>query len=266
MSRSRGPAPRADATDTTALLRQAFLTGLALTIPLVLTLFVLQIALNFVGSVVSPIVAGLEFAVGGIGAPDVLVEAATVLTLGTLILLIGLAAESRAGPDHLSDGFDALMARVPGLGSVYTGIRRMSEVLLEQDTESFQEVSLVEFPREGVYMLAFVTAEPPDAVHEAADAGDMQTLFVPLAPNPVMGGFLVNLPVERVHDLDLTVEEGVQAIVTSGTALDPRIEDVDDAEVPTIADAEGFVGDVVRGDVLDGDLFSGEEDEKAGKR
>lgn len=263
MSSPPDPGVRTHPTDTVRTVRQAFITGTALTIPLVLTLVVLQIALNFVGNVVSPIVAGLEFVLGGLPAPDVLVEAATVLTLAGIILAIGLAAEYRAESGRVSDSFDALMARIPGLGSVYTGIRRMSSVLLEQDTDSFQDVALVEFPKEDAYMLAFVTAEPADAIHEAADAGEMQTLFVPLAPNPVMGGFLVNLQADRVHDLEMSVEEGVQAVVTSGTALDPRLDDVDAnaAEMPTLEDAEDVVGDV-----LDGTVLSGEDDEETGTR
>lgn len=260
MARARGTAAPADRPDTKEVVRQAFLTGMALTIPLVLTLVVLQIALNLVGDAVSPIVAGLELLFGGIAAPDVMVEAATVLTLAALVFVVGYTAEYRAPPGRLSEGFDAMMARIPGLGSVYTGIRRMSEVLLEQDTQSFQEVVLVEFPNEDTYMLAFVTAEPPASVHDAASAGEMQTLFVPLAPNPVMGGFLINRPVDRVHEIDMTVEEGVQAIVTSGTALDPRIEETDAPEMPSLKDAEAFVGDVISGEVLDDAVLSDEGD------
>ena len=54
----------------------------------------------------------------------------------------------------------------------------------------------------------------------------METLFLPLAPNPVMGGFLINVPAERVYDVDLTVEEGVRAIVTSGVASGEEVDDI----------------------------------------
>jgi uncharacterized membrane protein len=52
----------------------------------------------------------------------------------------------------------------------------------------------------------------------------MHTLFVPMAPNPVMGGFLVHAPADRVRDIDMTVEESMQAIITSGVAVDPKVE------------------------------------------
>ena len=225
-------------------------------IPLVLTLVVLQLALNLVAQAVSPIVAGFQLVFGSDEAPQLLLEVVTVGTLAVLILLIGLVAESTSGQGRFSEGFDALMARIPGLGSVYTGTRRMSEVLLEHDTQSFQEVKLVEFPREGAFMLGFLTAEPPETIPEAAGASSMQTLFVPLAPNPVMGGFLTHLPDERVHDVDLTVEEGVQSIVTSGAGIDPRVDEVDAGE-GGIGDAQ-FLDDIDWGS-LEPDVLSDDE-------
>ena len=231
-------------------------------IPLVLTLVVLQLALNLVASAVSPIVSGFQLVFGSDEAPQVLLEVVTVLTLGAVIMVIGLVAEYSSGQGRFSEGFDALMARIPGLGSVYTGTRRMSEVLLEHDTQAFQEVKLVEFPREGAFMIGFLTARPPETIHDAAGASEMQTLFVPLAPNPVMGGFLTHLPDERVHDVDLTVEEGVQSVVTSGAAIDPRVEDT---EVAGIGDAQFLDGDLIDWEALEPDVLKDDDDEKPGK-
>lgn len=91
----------------------------------------------------------------------------------------------------------------------------------------------------------------------------MQTLFVPLAPNPVMGGFLTHLPDERVHDVDLTVEEGVQSIVTSGAAIDPRVDEVDVAG--GIGDAHFLDGGLIDWEDLGPDVLKDDEDEKPGK-
>ena len=258
------PGTPEDGLSTRERFRRAFLTGTALMIPLVLTLVVFQLALNLVSQAVSPIVSGFQLVFGADEAPQLLLEVVTVVTLLAIILVIGFVAEFRSDSGHISETFDALMARIPGLGSVYTGTRRMSEVLLEQDTQSFQEVKLVEFPREGAFMIGFLTAQPPDSIQESADESSMQTLFVPLAPNPVMGGFLTHLPDERVHDVDLTVEEGVQSIVTSGAAIDTRVDDVD--AHAGIADAEFLEGDLIDWDGLESDLLPGENDEdEAGK-
>jgi uncharacterized membrane protein len=94
----------------------------------------------------------------------------------------------------------------------------MTDTMMESDADSFRSVKLVEFPVQGTYVIGFETAEPPTSVREAVGDEDMVTMFVPLAPNPVMGGFLTHAPRGNVHDIDMSVEEGIRSIVTSGIA------------------------------------------------
>jgi len=81
-------------------------------------------------------------------------------------------------------------------------------------------VKLVEFPHDDVYVLGFETNRSPMPVQAAANVDGMTTLFLPLAPNPVMGGFLAHIPDERVRDLEMSVEAAVSVIITSGIATD----------------------------------------------
>ena len=94
----------------------------------------------------------------------------------------------------------------------------MSDVMRNEDAQNFRDVKLVEFPHEGANTLGFLTTETPDALREPAGHDRMQTLFHPLAPSPVMGGHLVHVPTDRVMDVDMTVEEGIRPVVTSGVA------------------------------------------------
>lgn len=205
-------------------LRQTLLSGLALTLPFFVTVLVLAWMLDAVSNALTPLVTLLvEF--GPVdGMATVLVEGiAAALVLGA-IFAVGVAAQH--GPDtHLGRRIDALMEDVPGVGSIYTSVERMSDVLVEGDTDSFREVKLVEFPREGSYSLAFLTATPVAEIEDAAGREDLVTVFVPLAPNPVMGGHLLNLPRERVHDVDLSVEEGMEAVMTTGLTIDRSARD-----------------------------------------
>ncbi|WP_226012888.1 DUF502 domain-containing protein [Halomicrobium salinisoli] len=200
-------------------LRQTFLSGLVLTVPFLITVLVLMWALNAVTNALAP----LADAILMLGPFDelgrLLVEAmAAGLVLG-LILFVGLAAKH--GPEtHVGDRFDALMEDLPGIGSIYSSVDRMSDVLVEGDTESFQEVKLVEYPHEESYAIAFLTADTPGVIQTAAGHDDMMTVFVPMAPNPVMGGNLVSMSADRVHDVDLSVEEGMEAIMSTGLTLD----------------------------------------------
>ena len=199
-------------------LRQWLVTGAALTVPLLVTLVVLSFAVNAVSNALTPLVTGVESVVfpGRSLAPDYVIKIAGLGLLVGLMVAIGFVAQNAPTGGRLARGFHEAMEAVPGVGSVYTGFRQMSEVVVESDADSFQDVKLVEYPSEGSYTLAFVTADTPDTVERAVGRGGMVTLFMPMAPNPVMGGFVIHVDRERVHDIDISVEEGIQSIVTSG--------------------------------------------------
>jgi uncharacterized membrane protein len=204
--------------------RQILFSGLALTVPFFITVLVLAWMWNVVSNGLAPLVAFLN-ALGLVeGTSTLLVEAIAASLILGVVFVVGLVAQH--GPDtHIAHRVDMLMEDIPGLGSVYTSIERMSDVLLEGDTQSFQEVKIVEFPTEESFALAFLTAETPTAITDAADHEEMSTVFVPMAPNPVMGGHLLNLPRDRIYDVDLSVEEGMEAIMTTGIAIDEHARD-----------------------------------------
>ncbi len=204
-------------------LKQVFLSGVVLTIPFFITVLILIWVLNVVSNALTPLSDLLVVLGPGDGMNPLIVESMAATLVFGLIFVVGLAAQH--GPDtNLGKRVDTLMADLPGIGSIYTGVERMSDVIVEGDTESFQAVKIVEFPREGSFSLAFLTADTPPEIEEATGEDEMLTVFVPMAPNPVMGGHLLNLPRERVHDVDLSVEEGMQAIMTTGLSLDESVQ------------------------------------------
>lgn len=204
-------------------LSQAFLSGLALTIPFFITILVLMWISDFVSGMLTPLVDAL--AAGGLVSEDggLVAEALAAVSVLGLVMVVGLAAKH--GPNtSLSDRIDVLMEDIPGIGSIYTGVERMSEVMIESDTESFKEVKIVEFPREGAFAIAFLTGDTLNAIEDVAGGQDLLTVFVPMAPNPVMGGHVLSIPKENVYDVDMTVEQGMEAILTTGLALDTEAE------------------------------------------
>lgn len=196
-------------------LRQSVITGTAITIPFILTLIVLGFVFSFVAQTLNPVVWLANYLEVEVAAP--IVQLTTVLTLLALIVLVGIVAEHTDG-ERIEGGFHAAMESIPGVSSLYNSFRRMSDILIESDVESFQEVKLVEFPRDGSYTIAYLTGRPPAELVAAMGHDEMLTLFVPFAPNPVMGGFLIYVSESRVIDVDMSVEESVQAIITSGVA------------------------------------------------
>lgn len=200
-------------------LKQILLSGVVLTVPFFITLLVLLWAIGWVRGALGPF-AGLLNALGLTPGLSVLLTEVTAfgLVLG-VILIVGFTAQH--GPDtNVGHRFDILMKDLPGIGSIYSSIEEMSGLIVASDAESFQEVKLVEFPREASYALAFLTADTTTDLEDAVDSADLVTVFVPMAPNPVMGGHLLSLPRDRVYDVDLSVQEGMEAIMTTGMTLD----------------------------------------------
>lgn len=214
----RRPSMRAARDSLVTRLREALLTGFAVIIPLLITLYVLTIGAGILVDVLTPVEQALRQLELAPNRASTLVRFLAVILLLLVTLLIGLFAQFRTGQIVLGQ-FDALIQRVPGIGAVYKSFRQMSDVMLESDTRNFREVKLVEFPKDDLYTLGFETAATPDAIQDAAGHEGMRTLFLPLAPNPVMGGFLAHVPEEHVRDVELTVEEGVRAIMTTGVGI-----------------------------------------------
>lgn len=230
------------------------LTGIAVIVPLVVTIYVLDAALGIIAGALRPFVQLLEWAgliegIKQVGFVDLLITAGiyrnvveflttliAVLVLAAVIVGVGTLARFRYG-ERLIDYFDWVIGSIPGVGSIYQSFRQMGEVMLESGVENFRSVKLVEFPFDDVYVLGFETNNSAPEVMHAAGNDDMVILFLPLAPNPVMGGFLTHIPRERTMDVDMSVEDAVQTIITSGIAVED-VEDVENAEFRDLTDEE----------------------------
>lgn len=199
-------------------LRRSLVTGTAIVLPVLVTAFVFLLIIDLLSGLLSPLVIPIQ---QGMGATSPLVpQLIAIFVLVMTILFVGAFTESRVGGDRLKQGLDTTMARIPGIRSIYGPLDQISTMLLEGDTQNFQDVVLVEFPKEGSYSLAFQTSHPPDLIERATDEDDMLTVFMPMGPNPFMGGFILHLSEDEVYQLDLTVEEGISSIVSFGVAVE----------------------------------------------
>ena len=215
--------------------QQTLLTGIAITIPVIVTLYVLTVAFDFVSGALDPFIALLRWAgiieeferVRFIGflievgvypyVVDFFTELVALLVLFLIVAGAGTLGRNRYG-ERLIDLFDLAITSIPGVGTVYKSFRRMGDVMLDEGGENFQDIKLVQCFEEDVYVIGFVTSDSPVTVENATGHEEMVSMFLPLAPNPVTGGLLTYIPVEDVYDVDMTVEEGVRSILTSGVA------------------------------------------------
>lgn len=216
-------------------LLDTILTGIAILIPLLVTLYILSIALDFVYNILQPIVGLFEWA----GLIDrlrsyelvtflidlgvyrhivgILTELITLVVLFLFILIVGTLGRNRFG-ERLVSYVDLAITSIPGIGTVYKSFRRMGDVMLNDNAENFQDVKLVQCLDEDMYVLGFQTSESPPSIEASTGHEEMVAMFLPLAPNPVTGGFLTYIPEENVYDIDMTIEDGIRSILTSGIA------------------------------------------------
>ncbi|PSQ13464.1 hypothetical protein BRD02_12755 [Halobacteriales archaeon QS_8_69_73] len=150
----------------------------------------------------------------------VLSKLIAIVMLFVIIFFVGTFTESRVGGDRLKGGLDAAMAQIPGVRSIYNPLDQISTMLLDGDTRNFKDVVLVEFPKEGSYSVAFKTSNPPEMIERTTEEDDMLTVFMPMGPNPFMGGFILHMAEDEVYPLDLSVEEGISSIVSFGVAVE----------------------------------------------
>ena len=138
-----------------------------------------------------------------------------LLTL-LIIFVTGAMARNYAGKRILAT-LERVMASVPVLRGVHSALRQFLESMFIDRNQAFRKVVLIEYPRKGLYTLAFVTGSVQTGYFgEATQAiGKMRAVFVPTTPNPT-SGFLLFVPVEDCLDVPLRVDEAFRLVVSGG--------------------------------------------------
>jgi len=134
------------------------------------------------------------------------------------ICLIGMLVTNFFGR-RLMTWFDAILARVPIVRSIYGAIKQLMEAVLGSGANAFQKVVLVSFPQKGEWTMGFVTG-PAKLPWSEAEQQSMQAVFIPTTPNPT-SGWLLFVPEKDLVTLPITVEDGLKMVV-SGGMVPPR--------------------------------------------
>ncbi|MBC7105815.1 MAG: DUF502 domain-containing protein [Firmicutes bacterium] len=182
-------------------LRNYFLAGLAVILPVTVTLYLLKLVLGFVDGLAGGVLSLFtKRHIPGIGLVS------TVL----VVLGVGLVATNVVGR-RLVAFWDGLLLRIPLVNTVYRTSKQVVEALWYRE-RAFRRVVLVEYPRRGVWAVGFVTGE---TVWEDRNSERWLNVFVPTTPNPT-SGFLLLFPPSEVVCVDLPVEEGIRMVVSGG--------------------------------------------------
>lgn len=109
---------------------------------------------------------------------------------------------------------ERIVERIPLVRSLYSGVKKAAETILSDSGDSFRKVLLIEYPRKGLWSIAFQTGEPLGEVQQKTEA-EVVTVFVPTTPNPT-SGYIVLMPRTDIVELDMSVEEGLRLVISLG--------------------------------------------------
>ena len=201
--------------------RASFLAGLAVVLPGVITLAVVKWLFGTISSFTDTLLFFLPYWLSpkaiyqdGVSGPMFWYWSALALLLAVVMVsVIGVLARYYFGK-RLIAWADGAMLRVPILNKIYGTIKQVDEAFTSGKRSSFKTVVLVEYPREGIYSVGFITNEQADEVQKKTDKKCV-CVFIPTTPIPT-GGFLIIVPEEKIIKLDMSVADGLKYIISIG--------------------------------------------------
>lgn len=198
-------------------IRNNFIAGLAVILPLTLTIVILQfIAVNVNKLILDPIFKIYSPLIQGKPYVAYLSKVLVLIISILLIALIGLATKLIIVRRFFGFG-ERLFFKIPMVGRIYVAIKQISSAFLGKRRGIFKRVILLEYPRKGIHSLGFVTSKSKGEV-QAKIKKEVLNVFVPTTPNPTSGVFLL-VPVEETIPLELSVEDGLKLIISGGVVI-----------------------------------------------
>jgi uncharacterized membrane protein len=226
-------------------LRAYFLAGVLVTAPISITIYIAWLIVSFIDSAVNPLIPArynpetyLPFALPGVG----------VVILVVMLTLIGALTAGFVGR-AIMRVYETLLARMPVFRSVYSALKQIIETILAQQSAAFRQAVLVEYPRPGLWAIAFITGRTEGEVQNVT-ADETINVFLPTTPNPT-SGFLLFVPRKDVVPLSMTVEEAIKMVISGGIVTPPDRRPLQEQAVPKVP------GQVAPEDVLPDDALTG---------
>ena len=196
-------------------MKKYLITGLLIWIPLVITIWVLKVIFDALDQ--SLLLLPAEFRteswlgthIPGLGA---------ILTV-LVVLLTGVFATNFFGA-RLVHLWHEVLHRIPVVNSIYSSVKQISDTLFSSSGEAFRKALLVQWPREGMWTIAFMTGTPGGGVVKHVPP-DCIAVYVPTTPNPT-GGYFVIVPRKDVIELEMTVDQALKYIISMGVVPPAR--------------------------------------------
>jgi uncharacterized membrane protein len=191
------------------MLRKYFVTGLLIWVPLAITLWVLSLIIGTMDQSLQLLPTQwhphnlLGFNIPGLGM---------LLTL-LIVLITGLLARNFIG-ERMVLFWEGLLGHIPIVRTIYSSVKQVSDTILSPNGQAFRKALLVQYPRAGVWTIAFQTGAPSEEVRHHIST-EMVSVYVPTTPNPTSGFFLM-FPRAEVIELAMSVDEALKYVVSMG--------------------------------------------------
>lgn len=200
-------------------LRRYLLTGIVVTAPISITIYLTYIFLSFVDTHVAKIIPDKwhfeslngfyeETAVPGLG----------LIIAVVFFIIVGWFATNVLGR-WIIRIYEYVLDRMPVIRTVYGAIKQIFETIAASQSTAFREAVMLEYPRKGVWSIGFVTGRTEGEVQDATNEETIN-VFVPTTPNPT-SGYLLFVPKKELVFLNMTVEEAVKLVVSAGIITPP---------------------------------------------
>lgn len=199
-------------------LRRYLVAGLLIWAPLAVTFVLLRLAVNIMDKTLAIVPQQyrpeelLGFHIPGLGV---------ILTF-VVLFITGMLAANIVGR-YVVGGWESLLDRIPIVRTIYGGAKNFAEIVFSDSNDSFKNVLLIEYPRKGLYSLAFQTSSELGEV-QGRTGEDVVCCFVPTTPNPT-SGFVIMVPRKDIRVLDMEVDEALKMIISLGVVVPTWSED-----------------------------------------
>ena len=195
-----------------AQLRANFLTGLVVIVPVALTAYIFWTAIGIIDSWVLPWIPSrynpttyIELNIHGFGVVIFLI----------VCVIVGYFAKGLIGRWTLRQG-ERIVERMPVVRTVYKGLKQIAETVLQQSETSFDKACLIQYPRKGIWAVAFYSSTARGEVKQSVRTdSQLISVFLPTTPNPT-SGFLLFIPESDVIYLNMSVEDAAKLIISAG--------------------------------------------------
>jgi uncharacterized membrane protein len=194
-------------------LRERFVAGMLIALPIVATFVILEFLINLIDSRVVPLLPPalrpetyLDYAVPGFG----------LIILVLFLTLLGAIATNFLG-HYFVALTDRVLTRVPVVRSVYSVFKQIRDVFQNNSAGQYKEVVMVQYPKEGTWAIGFVAGSAKGEMRHRLGE-DFIGVFVPTTPNPT-SGFLLYVKSSEVVKLEMSVEEGAKVIFSGGLVI-----------------------------------------------